>query len=66
MVLTGTVRADRIGTVIARNTAFDVDPTADTDRRVFEVVVTLDNPADAAIAAQFLNLQVQVFFQPNK
>jgi HlyD family secretion protein len=66
MMLSGTVKPDRIGTVIARNTSFDVDPTADTDRRVFEVVVTLDNPADAAIAAQFLNLQTQVFFQQNK
>jgi HlyD family secretion protein len=55
-----------IGTVIARNAVFDVDPTADTDRRVFEVVVTLDKPEDAALAAQFLNLQVQAFFEPVK
>ena len=27
-----------IGTVIARNAIYDVDPTADTDRRVFEVI----------------------------
>jgi HlyD family secretion protein len=59
--LTGTVTS--IGTVIARNAVFDVDPTADTDRRVFEVVVALDKPADAA---QFLNLQVQTFFEPSK
>jgi HlyD family secretion protein len=59
--LSGTVTS--IGTVIARNAVYDVDPTADTDRRVFEVVVALDKPADAA---QFLNLQVQVFFEPSK
>jgi HlyD family secretion protein len=59
--LSGTVTS--IGTVIARNAVYDVDPTADTDRRVFEVVVALDKPSDAA---QFLNLQVQVFFEAVK
>ena len=49
--------------MIARNAVYDVDPTADTDRRVFEVVVALDKPSDAA---QFLNLQVQVFFEAVK
>jgi HlyD family secretion protein len=58
--LTGTVTS--IGTVIARNAVFDVDPTADTDRRVFEVVVTIDKPEDVKTASQFLNLQVQAFF----
>jgi HlyD family secretion protein len=61
--LTGTVRAGQIGTVIARNTAFDVDPTADADRRVFEVVVTID-AADRAVAADYLNLQVRITFSP--
>jgi HlyD family secretion protein len=55
-----------IGTVIARNQTFDVDPTADTDRRVFEVTIDVSKSADAAVAAQFLNLQVQVFFEPSK
>jgi HlyD family secretion protein len=54
-----------VGTVIARNTVMDIDPTADADRRVFEVVVTLTDK-DAPTAAQFLNLQVQAFFQPAK
>lgn len=62
--LTGEVAS--IGTVIARNAVFDVDPTADTDRRVFEVLVKIDKSADAAVAAQFLNLQVQVFLEPAK
>ncbi len=54
-----------VGTVIARNAVFDTDPTADADRRVFEVVVTLDGKS-APVAADYLNLQVQVFFEPNK
>jgi ABC exporter DevB family membrane fusion protein len=63
MELAGTVTAGQIGTLIARNTAFDVDPTADADRRVFEVVVTID-PKDRDLAARYLNLQVQVTFPP--
>jgi HlyD family secretion protein len=59
--LTGIVVPERIGTVISRNTVLDVDPTADADRRVFEVPVTLDQPA---VAAQYVNLQVQVFLEP--
>lgn len=61
--LTGTVT--QIGTVIARNTITDIDPTADADRRVFEVIVALDAKS-TPIAADFLNLQVQVFFEPMK
>jgi HlyD family secretion protein len=57
--LSGTV--SRVGRLIARNTVLDIDPTADADRRVFEVVVTLDGDSNA-VAGQFLNLQVQVFF----
>jgi HlyD family secretion protein len=59
--LTGFVVAERIGTVISRNTVLDIDPTADADRRVFEVPVTLDQPS---VAAQYVNLQVQVFLEP--
>jgi HlyD family secretion protein len=59
--LTGVVAPERIGTVISRNTVLDIDPTADADRRVFEVPVTLDQPA---VAAQYVNLQVQVFLEP--
>jgi len=59
--LTGIVAPERIGTIISRNTVLDIDPTADADRRVFEVPVTLDRPA---VAAQYVNLQVQVFLEP--
>jgi HlyD family secretion protein len=61
--LAGTVQAGQIGTLIARNTVLDIDPTADADRRVFEVLVTLD-AKDRDAAAQYLNLQVQVFLEP--
>jgi HlyD family secretion protein len=61
--LKGTVT--RIGRLIARNTVFDIDPTADADRRVFEVVVALDG-SSTEIAGKFLNLQVQVFFDATK
>jgi HlyD family secretion protein len=60
--LTGEVTS--IGTVIARNAITDIDPTADADRRVFEVVVTLTDKSPA-VAAEYLNLQVQVFFEVN-
>lgn len=47
-----------VGTQIARNRVFDVNPSADVDRRVVEVRVRLD---DAATAAGFINLQVTVY-----
>lgn len=59
--LTGEVTS--VGTVIARNAITDIDPTADADRRVFEVVVTLTDRSPP-VAAEYLNLQVQVFFVP--
>jgi HlyD family secretion protein len=58
--LKGTVT--RVGRLIARNTVLDIDPTADADRRVFEVLVALDAPS-SEVAGKFLNLQVQVFFE---
>jgi HlyD family secretion protein len=61
--LTG--RVTRVGRLIARNTVLDIDPTADADRRVFEVLVALDGGSNE-VAGQFLNLQVQVFFEPAK
>jgi HlyD family secretion protein len=61
--LTGTVKPGQIGTLIARNAVYDIDPTADADRRVFEVQVTLDGK-DRDTAARYLNLQVQVFLEP--
>jgi HlyD family secretion protein len=57
--LTG--RVTQIGTQVAKNRIFDVDPTAAVDRRVIEVRAKLDDES-AKVAAEFLNLQVNVFF----
>ena len=63
--LTGEVTS--IGTVIARNAVYRRGP--DGRHRppgVRGASSTIDKPADAAVAAQFLNLQVQVFFEPSQ
>jgi HlyD family secretion protein len=54
--LTGEVVS--VGSQIARNRVFDLNPAADVDRRVVEVRVELK---DAARAANFINLQVTVY-----
>lgn len=59
--LTGAVSV--VPDVIVRNAVMDIDPAADVDRRVFEVQVQLDAKS-SAIAAGFLNLQVQVELKP--
>jgi HlyD family secretion protein len=57
--LTG--RVTQVGTQVAKNRLFDVDPTAAVDRRVIEVRAKLDDES-AKVAANFLNMQVNVFF----
>ncbi len=47
-----------VGSQIARNRVYDINPSADVDRRVVEVRVLLD---DAGRAAGFINLQVTVY-----
>jgi HlyD family secretion protein len=59
--LTGTVRF--IGSVLARNQIFDLNPMADADRRVVEVKIRLDNNASAA---NYVRLQVTVTITPDK
>jgi HlyD family secretion protein len=53
--LKGTVT--QVGRMVARNSAFDIDPAADTDRRVVEVKIELEKSEQAA---SFVNLQVEV------
>ena len=60
--LAGTLRRDDIGTQIARNRVFDLNPAADVDRRVVEVRVRLDAAA-APKAALYLGHQVTVYFK---
>jgi len=54
-VLTGKVV--HIGNIVWKNDIFDVDPAADTDARVVEVKIALDQSAPAA---RLINLQVNV------
>jgi HlyD family secretion protein len=53
--LSGTV--ERIGWMIHKNDVLDVDPAAETDARIVEVRIRLE---DSAAAARFVNLQVDV------
>jgi len=52
-----------IGSIIAKNHAFDLNPTADVDRRVLEVKVRLDQ---SKCAADYINMQVTVTLTPGK
>ncbi|MEE8302933.1 MAG: HlyD family secretion protein, partial [Candidatus Tectomicrobia bacterium] len=54
-VLTGKVV--HIGNIVWKNDILDVDPAADTDARVVEVKIELDQ---SATAARLINLQVNV------
>jgi len=51
-----------ISRLISPNRVFSLDPRADRDRRVVEVLVPLD-PSDTDLAARFVNLQVTVLFE---
>jgi HlyD family secretion protein len=53
--LTGKV--EQIGAIVGRNRVFDVDPTADVDRRVIEVKIRLDQSGPAS---SLINHQVKV------
>lgn len=62
--LTGVVTdAGRISTVVAKNVLTPLGPREDADRRVVEVEVDLD-PASAAIAKDYIGLQVRVTLKP--
>lgn len=52
-----------VGSVIARNHVFDLNPTADVDRRVVEVKVRLD---PSKVAAEYVNMQVTVTITPDR
>jgi HlyD family secretion protein len=69
--LTGAVRS--IGGVLARNQIFDLNPTADADRRVVEVKIRLGSNDDAPTSAgrsraeaDYVHLQVTVTITPKK
>jgi HlyD family secretion protein len=63
--LTGTVAdASKVATVVAKNILTPLGPREDADRRVVEVEVELD-AASAAIAKDYIGLQVRVTLRPS-
>ncbi len=59
--LQGTV--SEIGLLVDRQNILSINPGADTDRRVIQVKIHLDNPADSKQVAGLTNLQVDVAIQ---
>ncbi|MDH6059828.1 ABC exporter membrane fusion protein [Chrysosporum bergii ANA360D] len=52
-----------IGWRVDRQSIFSLNPTADTDRRIVEVRISIDDPADSHKVARLTNLQVDVAIQ---
>lgn len=59
--LQGTVR--EIGWQVDKQSIFSLNPRSDTDRRIIEVKVSIDNPADSERVGRLTNLQVDVAIQ---
>ncbi len=59
--LQGTV--SEIGLQVDKQNILSVNPEADTDRRVIQVKIRIDNPADSQRVAGLTNLQVDVAIQ---
>ncbi|MCC5637083.1 ABC exporter membrane fusion protein [Nostoc sp. CHAB 5844] len=56
--LPGTVK--EIGWQVDKQSIFSLNPRSDTDRRIVEVKISIDNPADSQKVARMTNLQVDV------
>ncbi|BBD62326.1 secretion protein HlyD [Nostoc sp. HK-01] len=59
--LQGTVK--EIGWQVDKQSIFSLNPRSDTDRRIIEVKISIDNPADSQRVARLTNLQVDVAIQ---
>ena len=59
--LQGTV--SEIGLQVDKQSIFSLNPNSDTDRRIVEVKISIDNPADSEQVARLTNLQVDVAIQ---
>jgi HlyD family secretion protein len=59
--LKGTVK--EIGWQVDKQSIFSLNPRSDTDRRIVEVKISIDNPADSQKVARMTNLQVDVSIQ---
>jgi len=60
-VLRGTVK--EIGWQVDKQSIFSLNPGSDTDRRIVEVKISIDNPTDSQQVARLTNLQVDVAIQ---
>lgn len=59
--LQGTVR--QVGWQVDKQSIFSINPNSDTDRRVIEVKISIDNPSDSHKISRLTNLQVDVAIQ---
>ncbi|MFM7364944.1 MAG: ABC exporter membrane fusion protein [Cuspidothrix sp.] len=59
--LQGTVR--QVGWQVDKQSIFSINPNSDTDRRVIEVKISIDNPSDSRKISRLTNLQVDVAIQ---
>jgi HlyD family secretion protein len=59
--LQGTVK--EIAWQVEKQSIFSINPYSDTDRRIIEVKISIDNPADSKKVARLTNLQVDVAIQ---
>ncbi len=59
--LQGTVR--QVGWQVDKQSIFSMNPNSDTDRRVIEVKISIDNPSDSRKISRLTNLQVDVAIQ---
>ncbi|MDZ7993317.1 MAG: ABC exporter membrane fusion protein [Nostoc sp. EfeVER01] len=62
---TGTIKGTvkEIGWQVDKQNIFSINPGSDTDRRIVEVKISIDNPADSEKVARLTNLQVDVAIQ---
>ncbi|BDI16405.1 hemolysin D [Nostoc cf. commune SO-36] len=62
---TGTIKGTvkEIGWQVDKQNIFSINPGSDTDRRIIEVKISIDNPADSEKVARLTNLQVDVAIQ---
>ncbi|WP_353932002.1 ABC exporter membrane fusion protein [Okeanomitos corallinicola TIOX110] len=52
-----------IGWQVDKQSIFSISPNSDTDRRIIEVKISIDNPVDSQKVSRFTNLQVDVAIQ---
>lgn len=55
-------KVESVGTLVGKNKIVNISPIAPTDRRVVEVRVSLNEPA---LAARYINMEVEVTFNPS-